>query len=60
MTSRPAGFAGAVAFALVAGAAVAFGARQGTLDAFTVLLMLWVVVGSLLVVLRPGNPVGWN
>ena len=41
---------------LVAAAAVAFGAAQGTLDVFTAMLTLWVLVGALIVALRPATP----
>ncbi len=51
--------AAALAFVLVAVAAIAFGAAKGTLDVFTVLVTLWVLVGALIVALRPGNAVGW-
>lgn len=56
---RPTAMASALAFVLVAAAAIAFGAARGTLDVFTVLLSLWVLVGALIVALRPENAVGW-
>ena len=46
MRSRPAAMAAALAFVVVAAAAIAFGAAKGTLDVFTVLVMLWVLVGA--------------
>ena len=59
MSARPTAMAAALAFVLVAAAAIAFGAARGTLDVFTVLLSLWVLVGALIVALRPDNAVGW-
>ncbi len=59
MSARPTAMAAALAFVLVAGVAIAFGAARGTLDVFTVLLSLWVLVGALIVALRPDNAVGW-
>jgi len=57
--TRPVSIAAAIVLVLVAATAMGFGAAWGTLDAFTVMLMLWVIVGALIVALRPRNPVGW-
>jgi hypothetical protein len=59
VTTRPAAVVAALAFALVAAASLAFGAVEGTLDAFTILLTLWVLVGALIIAVQPGNAVGW-
>jgi hypothetical protein len=59
MKARPGSIAAALAMVLVAAAAVAFGAERGTLDVFTVMLTLWVLVGALIVALQPRNAVGW-
>ena len=56
MRAGTAAIAAAIAMVLVAAAAVAFGAVQGTLDVFTAMLTLWVLVGALIVALRPATP----
>jgi len=57
--TRPTAVVAALTLALVAVASIAFAAVEGTLDVFTTLLTLWVLVGALIIAVQPRSAVGW-